>query len=115
MSFSHEVKKELSKADISVHHREFAECYGLMLFSRPFSSGEIKLKTESINVAERFILLANKLFSPVIEKQSTLKASRDFINLHTISVILPDECNRIYLQAFTYARNGYFKLRREKL
>lgn len=96
MSFSHEVKKELAKTDTAVHQREFAECYGLMLFSRPFSSDEIKLKTESISVAERFITMSNKLFAPVIEKQSTLKASRECINLHTISIILPDECRRIF-------------------
>ncbi len=96
MSFSHDVKKELSKYECGVYAREFAECYGMMLFSRPFSPSEIKLKTESIHVAERYITLSNKLFAPVIEKQSTLKASRDFINLHTVSLILPDECKRIY-------------------
>ncbi|MBQ2944091.1 MAG: DNA-binding protein WhiA [Ruminococcus sp.] len=96
MSFSHNVKKELSKLDIGVYAQEFAECYGMMLFSRPFSDSEIKLKTESIHVAERYITLSNKLFAPVIEKQSTLKASADFINLHTVAVILPEECANIY-------------------
>lgn len=96
MSFSHDVKKELSKYQAVSNAQEFSEFYGLALFSRPFSSSSIKLKTESIHVAERYITLANKLFSPVIEKQSTLKASRDLINIHTVSVILPDECNRIF-------------------
>lgn len=96
MSFSHEVKKELSKILNYDYARDFSECYGLMLFCRPFSSREIKLKTESINVAERFITLTNKLFSPVVEKQTTLKASKEFINLHTISLILPDECRQVY-------------------
>ncbi len=96
MSFSHEVKKELSKIESPSYAQDFAECYGMMLFSRPFSSGEIKLKTESIHVAERYISMATKLFTPVIEKQSTLKASREFINLHTVSLILPSECERIY-------------------
>lgn len=96
MSFSHQVKKELAKFQTTANSQEFAECYGMMLFSRPFTSSEIKLKTESISVAERYITLSGKLFSAVIEKQSTLKANRDFINLHTISHILPDECSRIY-------------------
>lgn len=96
MSFSHDVKKELSKLESEIYAQEFAQCYGMMLFSRPFSSNEIKLKTESIHVAERYITISNKLFTPVIEKQSTLKASRDFINLHTVSLILPDECKKIY-------------------
>lgn len=96
MSFSHEVKKELSKIESGSHSRDLAECYGMMLFSRPFTSSEIKLKTESISVAERYITQTTKLFSAVIEKQSTLKANRDFINLHTISLILPEECSRIF-------------------
>ncbi len=96
MSFSHDVKKELSKIESSSYAQDFAECYGLMLFSRPFKGSEIKLKTESIHVAERYITMSNKLFAPVIEKQSTLKASRECINLHTVSLILPDECERIY-------------------
>lgn len=96
MSFSHEVKKELSKILNNDYARDFSECYGLMLFCRPFSSQEIKLKTESINVAERFITLSNKIFAPVVEKQSTLRASKEFINLHTISLILPDECRGVY-------------------
>ncbi|MBQ9742811.1 MAG: DNA-binding protein WhiA [Ruminococcus sp.] len=96
MSFAHDVKKELSKQQTDVHSQDYAELYGMMLFSRRFSSSEIKLKTESISVAERYITLANKLFAPVIEKQSTLKANRDFINLHTISLIIPSECERIY-------------------
>lgn len=96
MSFSHEVKKELAKLCDIAYCQEFAQCYGMMLFSRPFSSKEIKLKTESISVAERYITLSGKLFSVVVEKQSTLKASRDCINLHTISILLPDECSRIY-------------------
>lgn len=96
MSFSHEVKKELSKIENISHSLDFAECYGLMLFARPFSSDDIRLKTESINVAERFITLSTKLFNPIIEKQTTLKASREFINLHTISLVLPEECKRIF-------------------
>ncbi len=96
MSFSHDVKKELSKFQSSANAQELAEFYGLALFSRPFSSTQIKLKTESIHVAERYITLANKLFSPVVEKQSTLKATREAINLHTVSLIIPEECNRIF-------------------
>ncbi len=96
MSFSHEVKKELSKFESGVSSQELSEFYGLALFSRPFSSTQIKLKTESIHVAEKYIRLANKLFTPVIEKQSTLKASRDAINLHTVSMIIPEECSQIF-------------------
>ncbi len=96
MSFSHEVKKELAKHENKTKAVNFAECYGMMLFSKPFSDTEIKLKTESISVAERYISLSTMLFSPVVEKQSTLRASKDFINLHTVSFIIPEECSRMY-------------------
>lgn len=96
MSFAHEVKKELSKFGETQHSRLLSECYGMLLFSRKFSGTEIGLKTESICVAERYIDLLSILFSPVIEKQSTLKASKSFINLHNVSVVLPEECSKIY-------------------
>ena len=96
MSFSHDVKKELSKIENNDYSRDFAECYGLLVFSRPFSASDIRIKTESISVAERFIGLCTKLFNPIIEKQSTLKATRECINLHTINLVLPQECKTVF-------------------
>lgn len=96
MSFAHEVKKELTRSTDNDRTRLLSECYGMLLFSRKFSCSEIGLKTESICVAERYIDLLSTFFSPVIEKQSTLKASKNFINLHSVSVVLPEECNKIY-------------------
>ncbi len=96
MSFAIDVKKELSKIENADYACSYAEIYGMLLFSRHFSSSEIGLKTKSINVAERYISLLTKLFSPIIEKQSILKASKNFINLHTVSLVLPEECRKIY-------------------
>lgn len=96
MSFAHNVKKELCKISVQNDNQEFAECYGMLLFSRHFSPDNIVIKTESISVAERYIELMTKLFTPVIEKQTTLKANRDFINLHTISLVVESECKRVF-------------------
>ncbi|MBQ8795109.1 MAG: DNA-binding protein WhiA [Clostridia bacterium] len=96
MSFAGDVKKELSKADISVSASRLAECYGLLLYSRRFCELEIKLKTEAICVAERFCDHVNTLFGAIVEKKSTLRASKEDINLHSIKVLLEDDCKRIY-------------------
>lgn len=96
MSFAGDVKKELSKADISVNASRLAECYGLLLYSRRFSEAEIKLKTEAICVAERFCDHINTLFGAIVEKKSTLRATKEDINLHSIKVLLESDCKRIY-------------------
>lgn len=96
MSFAGEVKKELSKADISINARRVAECYGLLLYSRRFSKEEIKLKTESMCVAERFSEHISTLFGAIIEKKSTLRATKEDINLHSIKVLLQSDCQRIF-------------------
>lgn len=96
MSFASEVKKELSKADISINARRLAECYGILLYSRRFSEQEIKLKTESISVAERFSEHMSTLFDAIVEKKSTLRATKEDINLHSIKVLLSSDCKRIF-------------------
>lgn len=96
MSFAGEVKKELSKADISIPSLRLSECYGLLLYSRVFSETEIKLKTEAMCVAERFSDHMSHLFGAIVEKKSTLRATREDINLHSIKVLLESDCRRIY-------------------
>ena len=96
MSFAGEVKKELSKADINVNARRLAECYGILLYSRRFTENEIKLKTESMSVAERFCDHMGTLFGAIVEKKSTLRASKEDINLHSIRVLLESDCKRIF-------------------
>lgn len=96
MSFAGDVKKELSKADISVSNRRLAECYGLLLYSRSFSPQSIKLKTEAMCVAERFSQHMGEMFGAIVEKKSTLRASKEYINLHSIKVLLETDCYRIF-------------------
>ncbi len=115
MSFAHEVKKELSKSADTQRSRLLSECYGMLLFSRRFSNDEIGLKTESICVAERYIELLSLLFSPVIEKQSTLRASKNFINLHNVSLVLPEECSKIYSYFGHSEKNTSLRLNRANI
>ncbi|MDO4419677.1 MAG: DNA-binding protein WhiA [Ruminococcus sp.] len=96
MSFAGEVKKELCKADISINARRLSECYGLLLYSRKFSEQEIKLKTEAICVAERFCEHMSTLFGAIVEKKSTLRATKEDINLHSIKVLIESDCKRIF-------------------
>ena len=96
MSFAGEVKKELSKADISKNAVKLAECYGILLYSRRFTENEIKLKTESMCVAERFCDHMGSLFGAIVEKKSTLRASKEDINLHSIKVLIESDCKRIF-------------------
>lgn len=96
MSFASDVKKELSKADITINSRRVAECYGLLLYSRRFSEQEIKLKTEVMCVAERYSEHLSTLFGAIVEKKSTLRASKDDINLHSIKVLLDSDCKKIF-------------------
>lgn len=96
MSFAGDVKKELSKADISNNAKRIAECYGILLYSRRFSEQEIKLKTEAICVAERFSEHMSTLFGAIVEKKSTLRATKEDINLHSIKVLLESDCKRIF-------------------
>lgn len=96
MSFAHEVKKELCKTNVENKNLRVAEGYGLVLFSRRFSDSEIKLKTESISVAERFVEHMSVLFGAITEKKSTLRAVRETINLHSIKVLLSSDAKRIF-------------------
>ncbi len=115
MSFALDVKKELSKIENTSHALLYAEAYGMLLFSRHFSSSEILLKTKSISVAERYIALVEKLFSPIVEKQSTLKASKNFINLHTVSLVIPEECKRIFESFGHSEKNPSLRLNRSNI
>lgn len=96
MSFAADVKKELCKVDININSRRLAECYGLLLYSRAFSADSIKLKTEAMCVAERFCDHMSIAFGAIVEKKSTLRASKEDINLHSIKVLLPNDCKRIF-------------------
>ena len=96
MSFSSDVKRELCNIPFGEKDQQYAECYGMLLFAKRFSPREIILKTENIYVARRFEHLMMNLFSPIIEKVSTLKFKNNETMLHKITVISSDDCERIF-------------------
>ena len=74
MSFASTVKKELCQNTATELSKLKAECYAMLLFAKRFSYNEIIFTTENNYAAARFVDLMTILFSPLIEKQTTLKA-----------------------------------------
>lgn len=54
MTFSSKVKDELLNVEAIKPCCILAECYGLLLFGRGFSAGEVYISTENKNVALRY-------------------------------------------------------------
>ena len=73
MSFSSDVKQELCRIELADIKQRYSQCYGLLLFASKFSHREIVFKTENTHTANLFESLITELFTPIIEKQSTLK------------------------------------------
>lgn len=96
MSFSSDVKCELSKIDLKTKEQKYAELYGMLLFASRFTYREIVFKTENRYAADVFEHLLLELFSPIIEKQSDLNPSNTTSGLYKIMMIVPDECESVY-------------------
>ncbi len=96
MSFSSEVKRELTVIKTDSKESLLAECYGMLLFSSRFNSREIVFKTESCDCALRLEYLLDTLFSVSINKQSDKKTEAFKQSLYKISVQNADDCKRIY-------------------
>ena len=62
MSFSADVKQELCRAPMSRKCCAQAEAYGILLYCNTFSSGEIRIITESAALAQRLPSLFKKAF-----------------------------------------------------
>ena len=61
MTFSSKVKDELLNVETIKPCCILAECYGLLLFGRGFSAGEVYISTENKNVALRLHLQKNSI------------------------------------------------------
>ena len=96
MSFSSEVKRELASVEPGSRDGKYAELYGMALFSGRFSNREIVFKTENRYSASRFERLLSELFNPIIEKKSDLKLNTDSRGLYRISVLMSEDCKRIF-------------------
>lgn len=75
MSFSSELKQELLGLAAGEPCCQLAESYGLMLFGKGFSAGDISLTTENRAVAERYCYVAGRLCrgAPVFSQISAKK------------------------------------------
>lgn len=96
MSFASNVKKELCQNTSTEISRLNAECYGMMLFARRFTNNSIIFTTENKYAATRFTDITSILFSPIIEKQKTLKVCATKNELIKISIIDSLECAKIF-------------------
>lgn len=96
MSFSADVKRELASLQGETREQMLCECYGMLLFSTRFNSREIIFKTENFYCAERFEYLISALFNPIIEKQRDKNSKRIKQRLYKLSLIIPDECKKIF-------------------
>ena len=96
MSFSSDVKLELSKIELKNKHQKYAELYGMLLFSSRFTSREIVFKTENRYSASVFEDLLLELFNPIVERQSDLKPMSSSSGLYKIIMPVPEECKAVY-------------------
>ena len=68
MSFSSDVKQELCRAQLSRKCCAQAEAYGILLYCNTFSSGEIRIITESEALAQRLPSLFKKAFQITFDR-----------------------------------------------
>ena len=68
MSFSSDVKQELCRAPLSRRCCAQAEAYGVLLYCNTFSSGEIRIITESEALAQRLPALFKKAFQITFDR-----------------------------------------------
>jgi len=68
MSFSADVKQELCRAPLSRKCCAQAEAYGILLYCNTFSSGEIRIITESDALAQRLPALFRKAFQITFDR-----------------------------------------------
>ena len=75
MSFSSDVKQELCRAQLSRKCCAQAEAYGILLYCNTFSSGEIRIITESEALAQRLPALFKKHSRSPLTVSPTVRAN----------------------------------------
>ena len=96
MSFSSEVKRELSLRESFDRDTLRAELYGMLLFGKVFRDNQIVFTTESVHAGRKLTFLLQNLFMPIIEKQTTLSPKSGETKLYKLLLIDSDECRRVY-------------------
>ncbi len=96
MSFSSDIKRELSAFEAYGREPLKAELYGMLLFGKTFREDKIVFTTESADAARRITMLLTNLYMPIIEKQTALRAKTSQSRLFKISLIDSGECKKIF-------------------
>jgi len=92
MSFSAEVKSELCRAEIGKKCCVRAECYGLLLYCSQFSSREIRLLTESDELAARLPRLFQRAFQVEFDRRPGPGEG----GKRTFSITAPDKLDTVF-------------------
>lgn len=108
MSFSHEVKKELSSIELEKKCCIHAQAYGLALFGRLFSKDEFYLQTDYQEVANRY---CDDLFAAAGIRPSIVVSGA---GKYAASIQGSAGCAAV-LEAFGHARTGSLRINRANL
>lgn len=109
MSFSTDTKRELCKAQLKYDDLICAEAYGLLLFCKKFSPGEMYFRTESSDAANRFAEIISERTGSVVELQTSLTARKKESTMYKVVIPNENDCRRIL--AYFGHDNGEVSLR----
>ncbi len=105
MSFSGEVKKELCKAPLQRKCCALAESCGVLLYAGTFTSGEVRIVTESAEFANRLPRLFQRAFAVPFD----VLPDEDGGGKHIFRIETPDKLAKIW-QALGYDMGQHFAL-----
>ena len=96
MSFSKETKNELCNAPIQNNEQKTALVYGMVLFSRIFTSSALSLTTECQPVARMFSELVSSTTGTIVEVSIKLTQRGGENKIFSLSVPDKNDCKYIY-------------------
>lgn len=96
MSFSSDIKKELCQVETDEAEALKAELYGMLLFGKDFSDSRIVFKTENIYACNRITDILQRIYLPIIERQTDLRIKSSDKHLYKVIIVDPNECKKIY-------------------
>ncbi len=96
MSFSKETKKELSMTEAEGNKALHAFAYGMVLFSKIFSSGQISFTTECKSAADKYSQVISSLTSVIVDTRSTLTRRRGEQSVFNLSVPDSSDCAKVF-------------------
>ena len=89
MSFASEIKEELLRADLKRDCCRFAQCYGMLLFSRLFTLNRVSFNSNNGTIVRRLADEISTLAGIIVQVETFLHRKGG-----TYSVEIPDEADR---------------------